>query len=149
MIKSKKEAMNTWFWYALGAAFLYGLHQTFTKLASAHIGDGLGGLVVESSAAITILAYLACLRFSGHWNQPADPAGIWYSFLTGVCVGLGTILFFLLFQKGGPLSVVPMILAGGAALMAVTGMVFFHEPASRSRLLGITFAIAGLLLLRK
>ena len=29
----------------------------------------------------------------------------------GVCVGAGTIAFFLLFQKGGPLSSVPAILA--------------------------------------
>jgi transporter family protein len=33
--------MNEWFWYALGAAVLYGLHQIFTKLASDRIGEGL------------------------------------------------------------------------------------------------------------
>jgi transporter family protein len=68
--------------------------------------------------------------------------------LTGFCVGIGTVFFFLLFQKGGPLSAVPMILAGGAAIMAVTGIFFFKEPASWQRLLGIVLAIAGLFLLR-
>jgi transporter family protein len=63
--------------------------------------------------------------------------------------GAGTILFFLLFQKGGPLSAVPMILAGGAALMALAGVMFFKEPASWPRLLGVVMAIGGLLLLRK
>ena len=140
--------MNAWFWYAFGAAVLYGAHQIFTKMASDRIGDGVGGFVVEGSAALTILAYLAALKFSGNWNQPVSAPGVWYSVLTGLCVGVGTIFFFVLFQKGGPLSAVPMILAGGAALMALAGIFFFHEKPSVARLLGIVLSIAGLFLLR-
>ncbi len=116
--------MNTWFWYAVAAAILYGAHQIFTRLASEHIGDGLGGFIVEM-------------------------VGLNYSALTGICVGAGTILFFLLFQQGGPLSAVPAILAGGAAIMAIAGIAFFQEPASWQRMLGITLSIAGLFLLRR
>ena len=54
--------MNTWFWYAIGAAILYGLHQVFTKLASSGISDGLGGFVVEATAALTIMG---CIQGSG------------------------------------------------------------------------------------
>ena len=133
----------------MGAAVLYGAHQIFTKLAAERISDGLGGFVVEASAALTILMYLACLRFSGTWNQTSSPPGVFYSVLTGVCVGAGTILFFLLFQKGGPLSAVPMILAGGAALMAIVGIGFFKEPASWPRLIGVALSLVGLFLLKK
>src|SRR5207253_10812295 len=110
--------------------------------------DGLGGFVVEASAAATILIYLGYLRFFGNWNQTGSAPGVWYSVLTGICVGVGTIFFFLLFQKGGPLSSVPMILAGGAAIMAIAGVLFFKEPVAFSRLLGIVLALAGLFLLR-
>ena len=41
-----------------------------------------------------------------------------------------------------------MILAGGAAIMAVAGILFFREPATWPRLLGIFLALAGLFLLR-
>lgn len=140
--------MQTWFFYAVGAAILYGAHQIFTKLASDRISDGLGGFIVEASAAATILIYLVCLRCFGRWNQSGTAPGAYYSVLTGICVGVGTILFFLLFQKGGPLSAVPMILAGGASIMAIAGILFFKEPASAARLLGIIFALAGLFLLR-
>jgi transporter family protein len=119
--------MAGWFWYALVAAILYGAHQIFTKLASDRISDGLGGFVVEATAAVTILLYLIYLRFSGRWNQTASMPGIDYSILTGLCVGVGTIFFFLLFQKGGPLSAVPAILAVGAALMALVGVLFFRS----------------------
>jgi bacterial/archaeal transporter family protein len=130
MNPQKGNSMNDWFWYAIGAAILYGMHQIFTRMASDRIGDGLGGFVVEASAALTILLYLAAIYFAGRWNQQASAPGIFYSVLTGLCVGVGTVFFFLLFQKGGPLSAVPMILAGGAALMAIAGIFFFKEPAS-------------------
>jgi bacterial/archaeal transporter family protein len=142
------QTMTTWFWYAIGAAVLYGAHQILTKLAADRISEGLGGFVVEASAALTILIYLGYLRFSGMWNQSSSGPGVFYSVLTGICVGAGTILFFILFQKGGPLSAVPMILAGGAALMAVFGIAFFKEPATAMRLAGIILALLGLFLLR-
>ena len=139
---------RTWFFYAIVAAVLYGLHQVFTKMAAERISDGLGGFVVEGSAALTIMIYLAALRFSDHWNQSWSAPGVLYSVLTGICVGIGTIAFFLLFQKGGPLSAVPMVLAGGAALMAVIGILFFKESASLPKLLGIALSLIGLFLLK-
>jgi transporter family protein len=137
-----------WYVYAIVAAVLYGLHQVFTKVAADHIGEGLGGFVVEATAALTILAYVIFLWVSGRGNQQVNSTGIWYSILTGICVGIGTLAFFLLFQKGGPLSAVPMILAGVASIMALVGIFFFHESAHWTRLLGIAMAIGGLFLLK-
>jgi bacterial/archaeal transporter family protein len=147
-MNAKGNVMTGWFNYALGAAILYGLHQIFTKLAADKIGDGLGGFVVEATAALTIVLYLFGLKISGRWNQTYAAPGVFYSVLTGICVGAGTILFFLLLQKGGPLSAVPMVLAGGMAIMAVVGILFFKEPASWPRLLGIALALLGLFLIR-
>jgi transporter family protein len=141
--------MVSWFWLAVVAAFLYGAHQIFTRLASEHIGDGLGGFVVEAVAAFTILLYLGLLWFSGHWSQKFTLVGFNYSALTGICVGAGTVAFFLLFQKGDPVSAVPAILAGGAAIMAIAGIVFFQEPLSWQRFLGVVLSIFGLVLLRQ
>jgi len=141
--------MAAWFWYAVVAALLYGAHQIFTRMAADHIGEGLGGFVVEATAALSILLYLAFLSLLGRWNQQSSAPGIFYSVVTGICVGAGTITFFLLFQKGGPLSSVPAILAGGAAIMAIAGILFFRETPSWQRIVGIAFAIIGLFLLRK
>jgi len=138
-----------WFWYAVIAAVLYGVHQIFTRLAADHIGEGLGGFVVEATAALSILFYLAFLWLANRWDQKSSLNGIVYSVLTGICVGAGTIAFFLLFQKCGPLSSVPAILAGGAAIMAIAGILFFREPPSWQRIVGVAFAVIGLFLLRK
>jgi bacterial/archaeal transporter family protein len=116
-----------WFGYAVVAAVLYGAHQIFTRLAADRIGEGLGGFVVEATAALSILSYLAFLWLANRWDQKSSLNGIVYSVLTGICVGAGTIAFFLLFQRGGPLSSVPAILAGGAAIMAIAGILFFRN----------------------
>ena len=138
-----------WFWYAVVAAVLYGAHQIFTRLAADRIGEGLGGFVVEASAALSILIYLAILWFAGRWNQKFSGAGFNYSLLTGVCVGAGTIVFSS-FSKRRTALFVPAILAGGAAIMAIAGILFFHEPPSWQRIIGVVaFAIIGLFLLRK
>ena len=141
--------MSSWFWYAVAAAILYGAHQIFTRLAAERIGEGLGGFIVEATAALSILVYLVFLWLTSRWNQQSSAQGIFYSVLTGVCVGAGTIAFFLLFQKGGPLSSVPAILAGGAAIMAIAGILFFRETPSWQRLIGVALAITGLFLLRR
>jgi transporter family protein len=142
-------SVAAWFWYAVIAAVLYGAHQIFTRMAADHIGEGLGGFVVEATAALSILSYLAFLWLANRWDQKSSLNGFVYSVLTGICVGAGTIAFFLLFQRGGPLSSVPAILAGGAAIMAVAGILFFREPPSWQRIVGIAFAVIGLFLLRK
>ncbi|MGC2353987.1 MAG: hypothetical protein WA496_11360, partial [Candidatus Udaeobacter sp.] len=77
--------MAAWFWYAVVAAILYGAHQIFTRLAAERIGEGLGGFVVEASAALSILIYLAFLWLGGRWSQKFSMAGFNYSLLTGVC----------------------------------------------------------------
>lgn len=141
--------MAGWFWYAILAAIFYGSHQIFTRLASEQIGDALGGLVVEGVAVLAILAYILSLWLSGRWEQKFTWIGFNYSALTGICVGAGTVAFFILFQRGAPLTVVPAILAGGAAIMAIAGIVFFHESPSWPRILGVVLSITGLILLRR
>ena len=141
--------MAPWLWLAGLAAVLYALHQVFTKLASAHIGSGLGAFVVEAAASVTILLYLLYTKLTGTWAQPVSWQGVAWSLVTGLCVGAGTIIFFLMFQRGGPLSAVPAILAVGGALLAVVGMVMFREPPSVARVAGVVFSVAGLYLLGK
>ena len=75
--------MAAWFWYAVLAAVLYGAHQIFTRLAAERIGEGLGGFIVEASAALSILIYLAILWFAGRSTQKFSGAGFIYSLVSG------------------------------------------------------------------
>src|SRR6266705_1450651 len=107
-----------WFLYAVAAAVLYGLHQIFTKLAADKIGEGLGGFVVEATAALSILLYLAWLRLSGHWKQTSSAAGGWYSVLTGVA---GFVFFIEPVAWTRVLGIV----------LALTGLFLLRSPAAK------------------
>lgn len=96
-----------------------------------------------------ILLYLMYSGVAGTWSERLSVPGVAWSVATGVCVGAGTVVFFMLFQRGGPLSLVPAVLAVGAALMAIVGMVMFREPPSVGRVVGVLLSVAGLYLLRK
>ena len=104
----KCSEMATWFYYAIGAGVLYGLHQVFTKLAAERISDGLGGFVVETTAALTILGYLAAVRLSGNWNQSWTwPRGLVFRDHRDLCWGGHRCLLFVI-PKGRPLSAGPV-----------------------------------------
>ncbi len=143
--------MAAWFWYAVVAAVLYGAHQIFTRMAAERIGEGLGGFIVEGSAALSILIYLAIVWLGGRWNQKFSGAGFYYSLLTGICVGAGTIAFFLLFQKAVRSLRFQLQLSSPEARQswAIAGILFFREAPSWQRIVGVAFAILGLFLLRK
>ena len=119
------------------------------KLAAEHIGDGLGGFVVEIAAALTIALYLGWLWMSGKWDQRIDNSGVFYCILTGLYVGAGTIAFFTscYFKQRVPYQRCQWCSQGGAALMGIIGILFMKEPASWIRLLGIAFSIVGSFLL--
>ena len=75
--------MKDWFWYAIAAAAVYGPHQVFTKLASDRIGHGLGGFIVEITAAL-IACYLIYLRFFSEWKQAVSTESVFRLSLLGL-----------------------------------------------------------------
>src|SRR5437868_13571906 len=60
-------------------------------------------VVVEATAALSILLYFALLWLVGRWNQKFSDEGFYYSALTGICVGAGTIAFFSFSERGSAL----------------------------------------------
>lgn len=147
MISNKFE-MEYWFIAALVAALAYGLHNIFTKTAAGNISDSLGGFLLEITASLCILAYIIFLLIT-HERFSFTSRGIIFSMLAGVCVGLGTVLYFYIFSHGGELSIAgPLVLVGGVLLMAVAGIVIFKEDVSFIKIVGIILGIISLYMLK-
>lgn len=130
-------------------ALLYGLHNVFSKAgAAAGVAEAQGALVLESVATVSIAIYLLLFaRAAGGWNAPGR-AYAW-SAAAGLCAGLGTIAYFAIFRRGAELSRAgPMVLLGGVLVMTVAGFLFFREPLTWKKGLGLLLGVAGLYLLR-
>lgn len=140
--------MEFWFVAALVAALAYGLHNIFTKIAAGHISDSLGAFLLEITAAICILLYIFFLVTTNE-KFNFSSRGIVFSIFAGICVGLGTVLYFVIFSRGGELSIAgPLVLVGGVLLMAVAGIVFFNEKVSLIKVLGIFLGLISLWMLK-
>ena len=90
-----------WFWYAVIAAVLYGAHQIFTRMAADHIGEGLGGFVVEATAALSILVYLAFLWIANRWDQNRVQTELFILCLLVSALAQEQSYFFYSSKKGG------------------------------------------------
>lgn len=140
--------MEYWFIAALVAALAYGLHNIFTKIAAGHVSDALGGFVLEITASLCILAYILFLVLN-HESFSFNSRGVIFSVFAGVCVGVGTVLYFYVFSHGGELSIAgPLVISGGVLIMAVAGIIFFKEQVSFIKIAGIVSCLIGLYLLK-
>jgi len=140
--------MEYWFIAALVAALAYGLHNIFTKIAAGHVSDALGGFILEITASLCILSYIVFLVFN-HESFNVNSRGVIFSIFAGICVGVGTVLYFYIFSHGGELSIAgPLVISGGVMLMAIAGIIFFKEKISFIKIAGIVSCIIGLYLLK-
>ena len=140
--------MESWKLAAFITAILYGLHNVFTKLAAGKISDQLGGLVLEATAAILILAYVVFLRFQGDRPIHFTREGLLFSMLAGAAVAIGSILYFMIFRTGGNLSIAgPLILVGGSLLMVTVGVIGMSERISWQNGIGLILGMISIYLL--
>ncbi|HEY8075718.1 MAG TPA: hypothetical protein VIF62_16445, partial [Labilithrix sp.] len=76
--------MQAWQLAAVGAACLIAMHYLLLRGASGRIGDSLGALVLEATAALGIAcAYALGVRSGG---VATERAGVVFAVLSGVCI---------------------------------------------------------------
>jgi bacterial/archaeal transporter family protein len=135
-----------WQLAALGAAGFIAGHYLLLRAASGRIGDSLGALVLEGTAALGIaLAYAVGLRGG---SIPTTRAGVLFAVLSGLCISVGSILLFFALRRGGPVaSTGTIVLGGGVAISALLAPWLFREPLTGRRLLGVALGITAMILL--
>jgi transporter family protein len=138
--------MEAWQVAAIGAAGFVAAHYLLLRAASGRIGDSLGALVLEGTAAIGIaLAYAFGVRGG---NVATSRAGVMFAVLSGLCISVGSILLFQALRRGGPVaSTGTIVLGGGVAISALASPWLFREPMTLRRLIGVGLGITAMILL--
>ena len=138
--------MEPWVYPALMAAALIATHYLLLRAASGRLGDALGALVLEGTAALGIaLFWLVRGRFS---PLPTTRAGIVYAALSGLAISGASVLIFAALRKGGPISSTgTLVLGGGVALSALAAPLFFSEGITLRRLVGVGLGLVGMVIL--
>jgi uncharacterized membrane protein len=138
--------MQAWQLAASCAAGFVAAHYLLLRAASGKIGDSLGALVLEATAALGIaLAYSFGLRGG---NVPTSRAGVLFAVLSGLCISVASILIFQALRRGGPVaSTGTIVLGGGVVLSALAAPLLFREPMTARRVVGIALGITAMILL--
>jgi transporter family protein len=138
--------MQAWQLAAVGAACLIALHYMLLRAASGRIGDSLGALVLEATAAIGIaFAYAIGIRGGG---VATEKSGVVFAVLSGLCISVVSILLFFALRRGGPVaSTGTIVMGGGVAISALASPWIFHEPMTLRRGIGVALGIAALVVL--
>lgn len=136
----------------VGAACLSGLGYSVLNVALRHIiqrsASLPGALFIVSLVGMTALGSLSLARIGLAGMIATDPRDLAVMLLGGVCNALA---FVALTKSLQLISIVYVnaLNATQATMAALAGIIFFHEAASKSLLLGIGLTIVGLLLMRQ
>jgi len=140
--------MPPWFLPALGASLCVAVHYALLRAASGRIGDTLGALVLEGSAALGLLvAYLFAPR-----GEPVETtrAGVVFAALSGCAICGVSILLFMTLRRGGPVSTTgTLVMGGGVTLSALAAPWLFGEAVTLRRVVGVGLGVAAMLVLSR
>ena len=105
------------------------------------------GVVLQSTAAIfgSVLILITIIRNGGTTSLEFDRAGLFWSCMAGLAVGLAEILSFCISGMGvNATQSIPIIIGGSIVIGTVLGLLMLGETIMWSGWLGISFLVSGI-----
>jgi uncharacterized membrane protein len=130
------------------ATLVYAAFGIFTSRAGGRIDPKLSSGILNGIGAILPLAIWQIQRMTRGGLLASRPSGLMFSVLSGLAVGVFSVLLVTLYGRGGELSFVfPVIYGGAIAITAVVGWVALGDAFSWTHLGGVTVIVIGMGLL--
>lgn len=136
--------MESWLFWALGAAVFAALTGIFGKIGVAQIAPDLAVFL----RTLVILAMTAgIVVVSGQWQNPATIPGLSWLFLTlsGLATGASWLCYYRALKYGDAARVAPVDKLS-VVLVAIFGVAFLGEKLSLPNWLGVALIASGTLL---
>ena len=105
------------------------------------------GVVLQSTAAIfgSVLILITIIRNGGTLSLEFDRAGLFWSCMAGLAVGLAEILSFCISGMGvNATQSIPIVIGGSIVIGTVLGLLMLRETILWSGWLGISFLVSGI-----
>lgn len=137
-----------WLGFAFLTIIFYAIFDFFLKLSSERIHGGLGGFLINFTAAIVLLVFIAIAKIKGEQIPLPRSGGVLYSLLAGLAIGMATIFFMKMFAVGVNLSIgIPLVRIGIVLLASLIGVFILKEDITLKYVAGFILALVGLYLL--
>jgi len=146
--------MQPWLVAAFGAAAFIAVHYGFLRAASGRLGDTLGALLLEGTAALGIAAfYLAQRVFASLGPAKGSEVattrlGVGFSVVSGLAISGASVLLFYALRSGGKVATTgAIVLGGGVTLTALAAPFAFGESFTPRRALGVALGVLAIAVL--
>ena len=138
--------MNTSIMFGLFACVLLGLEQFIRKIAGANQVNIPNYMMVNSLtfSAITILMNVVQKN-----SFDLEPRMAGLASLQAIIAAIGVFAMLLAFRLGGQGSIIFPIIALGLIVSVPLSYIFFHEPITTTKMLGLGFGGTAIILLTR
>lgn len=133
--------MRPWILYALATLLLWGLWGLFSKFATDYISPSSVLLYEIIGSAIIGVVVLAMIGF----RPETHASGILFAVLTGMCLTLGTLCFFLALTRGNA-SIITVMTALYPLVTIALLFLFYRDPLTLKQITGMVLGLIALIL---
>lgn len=136
-----------WLPFALAAMTAVASADLFVKLAAGKLSNSVAMLIYGTCTFLFGLGWVIWQRAVGV-PQFAQTEGFLAAIGVGVAFSAATLLIYLTFGAGAPISLAsPTIRLGALLLASLIGLTFFGEPLTWRYGLGVFLAVSGIYLI--
>jgi uncharacterized membrane protein len=136
-----------WLPFALAAMAAVASADFFIKLAAGKLSNSVAMLIYGTCTFLFGLGWVIWQRTVGV-PQFAQTSGFLAAIGVGLAFSAATLLIYLTFGAGAPISLAsPTIRLGALLLASLIGLTFFEEPLTWQYLVGIVLAVSGIYLI--
>lgn len=136
---------QTWWIYALGAAFFAALTAIFAKIGLQDVDSDLATAI--RTIVILIVAWgIVLWRGVGGGINQLSPKSITFLILSGLATGLSWICYFRALQLG-PTAQVAAVDKASLVLVVLFAALFLNEPLTWRTAIGIALIVVGTIVL--
>jgi uncharacterized membrane protein len=136
-----------WFSFALAAMMAVATADLFIKLAAGKLSNSVAMLIYGTCTFLFGLGWVMWQRAAGV-PQFAQTSGFLAAIGVGLAFSAATLLIYLTFGAGAPISLAsPTIRLGALLLASLIGLTFFGEPLTWRYAAGVVLAVSGIYLI--
>lgn len=137
--------LQTWWIYALGAAFFAALTAIFAKIGVQDVDSDLA-TAIRTVVIIVIAWAIVFWRGVAGGVTVLTPKSITFLVLSGIATGLSWICYFRALQLG-PTAQVAALDKSSVVLVVLFSALFLSEPLTWRSVLGVALIVGGTLVL--
>jgi len=133
-------------WIIIGilAGLFFAIYNLLLSLSSNNLHAFIGSVALSLSSAIVTIAMIFLFKATGQ-DINFTAKGIKLACLAGIFSAVGSLLYFLMYQKKAPISIgLPLLSVSTIIFSGLIGVLFLGEKLTLIKIIGLILAVTSI-----